>query len=569
MSTGFPDVPIKAEGENQFNTENYVNALFEFILECSTPMTIAIQGDWGTGKTSMMNMIEKKIKEEKEAKKIEGIECVDFNTWQYSQFNLGDQLPVLLLNKLVNALAKEDQNKAKIKGVMTRLVKLASKVAIGYISQGTVNPDENQIVEELDSVEELVNLRGIFQDIVKEKAGENGRVVIFVDDLDRLQPEKAVEILEVMKVFLDCEKCVFVLAVDSAVVMQGVKAKYGEQMSEEKGRSFFDKIIQLPFKMPVAQYSIDKYLKGLLTDIWGTVEKDEENDIKQYVQIIDNTIGKNPRSIKRTVNSFTIIYKVAESEGVFLNDSQEVKKHKQKVLFALLCIQLACEPLYMDIMDNAEELKDSLADYRDDEKFCERLNQLYPDKDIKTKDPFFIQMDSIIEIFADWCEDLLKSAKNNAENQLTQILTLSQITSSDTSSASVKTVKTPLAGKGDYLICKERNQQTDWFTEIAENYEEQKGFHLKFYVGQNPHIKLTDRLDKPVCDCYFQKDAVAIDCRVRGENAIEEFRDWLNENHRDKFSRCTPFSSNRGLSIWKIRDKEFIRQVMEYTVEHR
>ena len=196
MSTGFPDVPIVSGENNKFKTKNYVIALSEFILECSTPMTIAIQGDWGTGKTSMMNMIEEKIK------KVEGIECVDFNTWQYSQFNLGDQLPVLLLNKLVNALAKEDQNKAKIKGVMTKLVKLASKVAIGYISQGTVNPDENQIVEELDSVEELVNLRGIFQALVKEKAGENGRVVIFVDDLDRLQPEKAVEVLEVMKVFL-------------------------------------------------------------------------------------------------------------------------------------------------------------------------------------------------------------------------------------------------------------------------------------------------------------------------------------------------------------------------------
>ena len=486
MSTGFPDVPIVSGENNKFKTKNYVIALSEFILECSTPMTIAIQGDWGTGKTSMMNMIEEKIK------KVEGIECVDFNTWQYSQFNLGDQLPVLLLNKLVNALAKEDQNKAKIKGVMTKLVKLASKVAIGYISQGTVNPDENQIVEELDSVEELVNLRGIFQALVKEKAGENGRVVIFVDDLDRLQPEKAVEVLEVMKVFLDCEKCVFVLAVDSAVVMQGVKAKYGEQMSEEKGRSFFDKIIQLPFKMPVAQYSIDDYLKGLLTDIWGTVEKDEENDIKQYVQIIDNTIGKNPRSIKRTVNSFTIIYKVAESEGVFLDDSQEVKKHKQKVLFALLCIQLACEPLYMDIMENAEELKDSLADYRDDEKFCERLNQIYPDKDIKTKDPFFIQMDSIIEIFADWCEDLLKSAKKNAENQLTQILTLSQITSSDTSGSTKRVVRTPLAEKNDYLSDEMRTDFSDYFVEAAETYVAQMGYHLKFYIGMNTHIKLTD-----------------------------------------------------------------------------
>lgn len=53
-------------------------------------------------------------------------------------------------------------------------------------------------------------------------------MVIFVDDLDRLQPAKAVELLEVLKVFLDCEKCVYVLAVDYEVVTQGIKQKFGD-----------------------------------------------------------------------------------------------------------------------------------------------------------------------------------------------------------------------------------------------------------------------------------------------------------------------------------------------------
>ena len=214
MSAGFPDVPIKTEGKNKFNTKNYVNALSEFILECSTPMTIAIQGDWGTGKTSMMNLIEEKIKDK--------AECVDFNTWQYSQFNLGDQLPVLLLNKLINALADKNEKIEKVKGIMTRLVKLASRTAVGYLSQGTIDISDDKIVADLDAVEELVELKKIFQNLVDKKTQNGKRVVVFVDDLDRLQPEKAVEVLEVMKVFLDCEKCVFVLAVDSAVVMQGV-----------------------------------------------------------------------------------------------------------------------------------------------------------------------------------------------------------------------------------------------------------------------------------------------------------------------------------------------------------
>lgn len=51
--------------------------------------------------------------------------------------------------------------------------------------------------------------------------------MIFVDDLDRLVPSKAVELLEVLKLFLDCKQCVFVLAIDYEVVIRGAIKKYG------------------------------------------------------------------------------------------------------------------------------------------------------------------------------------------------------------------------------------------------------------------------------------------------------------------------------------------------------
>lgn len=101
---------------------------------------------------------------------------------------------------------------------------------------------------------------------------------LFVDDLDRLIPSKAVELLEVLKLFLDCKQCVFVLAIDYEVVIRGSIEKYGfaSYMSDkiedkernreyEKGKSFFDKIIQVLFKVPVAVYDIKNYLKMVLT----------------------------------------------------------------------------------------------------------------------------------------------------------------------------------------------------------------------------------------------------------------------------------------------------------------
>ena len=78
---GFTD---EAAYKDLFDVQSYVDGLVKFIKNCVTPMTISIQGDWGSGKTSMMNMIRQELGE--------SVFSIWFNTWQYSQFNLGDDL---------------------------------------------------------------------------------------------------------------------------------------------------------------------------------------------------------------------------------------------------------------------------------------------------------------------------------------------------------------------------------------------------------------------------------------------------------------------------------------------
>ena len=56
---GCTDKPVENVTEDCFNVSTYVDGLCTFIKTCETPMTISIQGDWGSGKTSMMNMIKK------------------------------------------------------------------------------------------------------------------------------------------------------------------------------------------------------------------------------------------------------------------------------------------------------------------------------------------------------------------------------------------------------------------------------------------------------------------------------------------------------------------------------
>jgi len=86
---GYTDIPVTLIDNDILEVKVYVESLSDFILGCSTPMTIAIQGDWGSGKTSMMNMIRQHIETK--------VVPIWFNTWQYSQFEMASYLSVSLL----------------------------------------------------------------------------------------------------------------------------------------------------------------------------------------------------------------------------------------------------------------------------------------------------------------------------------------------------------------------------------------------------------------------------------------------------------------------------------------
>mgnify|MGYP000923468981 FL=1 len=335
MKKGFTDSPAV---QDSFNISKYINGLVNFIKSCNTPMTIAVQGDWGTGKTSIMTMIKNELKNSK------NLNLVWFNTWQFSQFNLGDKLPLTMLNKLVNEVSsnKESENFKYIKKAMVGV----ADAILGHISGGALEVSSFLDNEE-NLFEAIERLKESFQKLVNEKAGNEGRVIIFIDDLDRIEPERAVELLEVLKIFLDCEKCIFVLAIDYSVVTRGVKVKYGNDFSEGKGKSFFDKIIQVPFKMPVGSYDISLYVKKCFEDIGMEVE---EETLPQYINLIKYSIGNNPRSMKRLFNSFLLLSNISDSE--ILEDSLN-----RQILFALLCMQSSYELMYNYIIEKRLDLE--------------------------------------------------------------------------------------------------------------------------------------------------------------------------------------------------------------------
>ena len=158
----------------------------------------------------------------------------------------------------------------------------------------------------------------------------------------------AVQILELLKNIFDLEHCIFVLAIDYGVVVKGLKPKFGEMTAsnEREFRSFFDKIIQLPFSMPVGAYRIDKFLVDSLVKI-GYLDKTEGENAEMCKSLTDyalESVGTNPRSLKRLINSLSLIRLLIE-RTVTKKDNEDFQAWKD-VMFALVCLQIQYPRVY-------------------------------------------------------------------------------------------------------------------------------------------------------------------------------------------------------------------------------
>lgn len=193
-------------------------------------------------------------------------------------------------------------------------------------------------------------LEGAISDLISRDQNDIQRFIVFVDDLDRLEPPIAVMVLELLKNIFNINHCVFVVAIDYQVVVKGLKDKFGEQSesNEWEFRAFFDKIIQLPFMMPMTAYNINKYIEGLLEEI-SFFNKSEMRVMKdsKLSDAVRMTVGANPRALKRLINSLSLI--LMHRQEIISNSSNQKGEDEwviKQMLVALVCFQISFPKIY-------------------------------------------------------------------------------------------------------------------------------------------------------------------------------------------------------------------------------
>ena len=364
----------KIEDKDKFGISGYEKALTKFIMRADTPLTIALQGEWGSGKTSLMNLLKYHLCEADGAQ----FYSIWINTWQHSIMNNPEDSIIGILQSIIyqlgNALGDEENKQGRVKQMIAKTGKIAGIYTLNalgkFIGAGNAGNDVAKAYEEVEKERvspatgdsQIASLKKeiakfIDEVLTNDKTKVRKGFLFFIDDLDRIDPPVAVQILELLKNIFDLEHCIYVLAIDYEVVVKGLKPKFGEltDKNAREFRSFFDKIIQLPFAMPVSSYRIDTFLIDALSRIGYLTQEEQNNDeLKQNLtQMAMYSVGTNPRSLKRLTNILSLIQLMTEADKGNLENQQKTEEIllDKQINFALVCLQIIYPLVYNTLLE--------------------------------------------------------------------------------------------------------------------------------------------------------------------------------------------------------------------------
>ena len=300
------DNPIDRVSDDAYGFAAYARLLADAILETPhLPFSVGIFGAWGTGKSSFLHMIEEMLRGHQD------VRSIWFNPWKYDK---KDELWHALIQTVLFTMAK-DLNDRKVTEDVVKLAKattwLAIKKSVSAVSSGIITEDNlDKLVSSLTAKDQehyrhINQFESDFERLV-DKYTNSGRLVVFIDDLDRCLPENAITVLESLKLFIGNARCIFILGIDHYVVEEGIKYRFQDKI-RMTGRDYLDKIIQIPFYLPPVPFV-------LLRDSVQSAFPSETLSEEIWCIIHEGMIG-NPRKTKRFINCFLLLRHLLANQG--------------------------------------------------------------------------------------------------------------------------------------------------------------------------------------------------------------------------------------------------------------
>lgn len=266
------------------------------------PISIGVFGSWGTGKSTILNLIEKNIEH---IENNDDYVIIRFDAWLYQGFDDARASLLEVINTEISKLVKQDEklyekalsigkriNKLRALGWAAEGTALAFGVptfgllskaidSIGNGINGSAGEEDAQNVTEIiskgkESLKDILNeekssapkeitaLKSEFEDLLESL---NKKVIVFVDNLDRCLPKQTIETLEALRLFLFMKNTAFIIAADEEMVRFAVKDHFNG-IDERHITDYLDKLIQFPVKVPrISTREVRAYLFLLYASI--------------------------------------------------------------------------------------------------------------------------------------------------------------------------------------------------------------------------------------------------------------------------------------------------------------
>ncbi|MCT4592809.1 MAG: KAP family NTPase [Anaeromicrobium sp.] len=385
------------------------------------PLTIGLFGLWGAGKSTLLELIKTELDEEKN-----NIACIQLNAWMFEGY---EDAKVALMEALLNQLRANESKFSGIKDKLGALLRRIDYFKLGtdIISKGAplaasivsgnpiplllslpsdidgkkvgelISGATNSVKEFKDNyvkdpnettVENIRKFRDEFECALEASKIDN--VIVLVDDLDRCNPDRIIDTLEAIKLFLSVKRTTFIIAADETVIQYAIKRKFPpiDGSSVEISKEYIEKIIQLPIHIPeLSSKDIENYLLLLIAQLYlkeddfvklikklfeeeivvreSCISLNEINDFidslgltfkseldnEQYLKnsevitnikaIVSATLKGNPRQAKRFLNTFMTKRNLAD---MYFKDGVDVQ-----VLAKMLALQKINRDLFKEL----------------------------------------------------------------------------------------------------------------------------------------------------------------------------------------------------------------------------
>ena len=348
----YSEKPIISKNEDLLGRKKVASDLakeFEYYKNKDS-LTIGIVGKWGSGKTSFINMVLESFKGNN------NYIVIKFNPWNISSRK---QLISDFFLQLSNSIKKEDMN-AEIMSTIEKSLGILSKFfkPLGLIPPlsllGTIGDITEKasgfINEYLEAEKE--DLETLKSNINQELENLDKKLLIVIDDIDRLCDEEIREIFQLVKSIADFKNTIYILSYDREIVTKAL-----DKTQQDKGEEYLEKIVQVPLVLPyISKSDLDKIFINRLNITINI--PDEEYDNSYFSEIYYNGLAENfecLRDIERYMNVFSLGINLAREE-LNIND-----------YIAITLIKVFEPDLYEYIKNNK--------DYFSGTKFNEFLNK--------------------------------------------------------------------------------------------------------------------------------------------------------------------------------------------------